>query len=266
MFFKKEKSSVPTKAMVLVPLYIYPSPGAWERLLQRQVRKWRISTYPELEFIIVVNPHNGPGQSLDSNYKREIRKLNSYSNVSVVGYVSTAYASRQYSRVLEDVMIFAAWRLEDDALGVRGIFFDETPNQWSTSNATFLGNINTAVKGCSGMGAEPLIIHNPGTIPHWRLMSGSCLPDITVVFEASYQTYHESGCETALTNLKVDRGRLACLMHSVPGSLMITCSDVASEIQKLKPFVGTFFITSQATDLYTSLGDHWEQFIQAISL
>lgn len=97
-------------------------------------------------------------------------------------------------------------------------------------------------------------------------MSGSCLADITVVFEAAYQTYHESGCEKALKNVKMDRGRLACLMHSVPNHLMITSSDVASEIEKLKPFVETLFITSQTTNLYTSLGDHWEQFIQAVSL
>ncbi|KAG4029798.1 hypothetical protein MFRU_014g00970 [Monilinia fructicola] len=260
MFFKKAKPLVPTKSTVLVPLYIYPSPGAWERLLRS------ISTYPRVEFIVVVNPHNGPGQLLDSNYKREIRKLNLYPNVAVVGYVSTAYATRQYSRVLEDVMIYAGWRLEDEGLGVRGIFFDETPNQWTTSNASFLENINTAVKGCSGLGAEHLIIHNPGTIPDWRLMSGSCLPDITVVFEATYQTFHENGCENAITNLKLDRGRLACLMHSVPDSLMTTYSDVAAEIQKLNPFVATFFITNQTTALYTSLGDHWEQFVQAISL
>ncbi|ESZ97906.1 hypothetical protein SBOR_1705 [Sclerotinia borealis F-4128] len=247
MFFKKIISAVPTKSTVLVPLYIYPSPGAWERLLSRQVGG--ISTYPGIKFIVVVNPHNGPGQSLDTNYKREIRKLNLCPNVEVVGYVSTAYANRQYSSVLEDVMIYAGWRLEDDGLGVRGIFFDETPNQWTASNASFLGNINAAVKSCSNLGAEPLIIHNPGTIPHWRLMSGSCLPDVTVVFEATHQTYHESGCEKALKDLNVDRGRLACVMHSVPAPLMTTYSDVASEIQKLKPFMGTFFITTFEEDL-----------------
>lgn len=116
-----------------------------------------ISAYPGVKFIVVVNPNNGPGQSLDSNYKRDIKKLNSYSNVAVVGYVSTAYANRQYSNVLEDVMIYAGWRLEDDGLSVRGIFFDETPNQWTESNALFLGNLNTAVKGCPSLGAEPLV-------------------------------------------------------------------------------------------------------------
>ncbi|CAD6448214.1 776c25ce-7d79-451c-a8d7-7b9d623eeebd-CDS [Sclerotinia trifoliorum] len=266
MFFKKARkakkatSMIPTRLSVLIPLYIYPSPGAWERLFQS------ITSYPSIRFIVVVNPHNGPGRLLDSNYKRDICKLNQYPNVVVVGYVSTAYATRQYSSVLEDVMVYAGWRLEDDGLGVRGIFFDETPNQWTTSNASFLGNINTAVKGSSGLGAEPLVIHNPGTIPHSRLMSGTCLPDINVVFEATYETYHESGFEKALTDLNVDRGRLACVMHSVPHSLMTTYSDVASEIEKLKPFIGVLFVTSQATDLYTSLGDHWEQFIQAISL
>ncbi|KAF7949834.1 uncharacterized protein EAE97_003343 [Botrytis byssoidea] len=259
MFFKKKTPMVPTKSKVLVPLYIYPSPGAWGRLIQS------ISTYPGLEFIIVVNPHNGPGQSLDSNYRREIQQLNSYPNVTVVGYVSTAYATRQYPDILEDVKTYAAWRLEDDGLGVRGIFFDETPNQWSASNEAFLANINAAVKGSSGLGAEPLVIHNPGTVPDKKLRSGKCLPDINVVFEATHQTYRENACEKALTDLKMDPGRLACLMHSVPESLMSTHSDVASETQKLRSIVGTLYITSQATELYTGLGDHWENFIRAVS-
>ncbi|KAM0137666.1 hypothetical protein ACHAP3_003895 [Botrytis cinerea] len=275
MFFKKKASVIPAKSKVLVPLYIYPSPGAWGRLLQRQVGEsdgifgnidHGISTYPGLEFIVVVNPHNGPGQLLDSNYRREIQTLNSYPNVTVVGYVSTAYATRQYSSVLEDVTTYATWRLEDAGLGVRGIFFDETPSQWSASNASFLANINAAVKGNSGLGAEPLVIHNPGTIPHKKLISGPCLPDINVVFEATHKTYRENACEKALTDLKMDPGRLACLMHSVPDSLMSTHSDVVSETQKLRSIVGTLYITSQATELYTDLGEHWEQFIHAVSL
>lgn len=118
-----------------------------------------ISTYPETEFIIVVNPHNGPGKALDSNYTREIRRLNSYPNVVLIGYISTAYASRQYSAVLEDVKIYSARGGDGDLLGVRGIFFDETPSQWSSTNASFLRSINSLVKGSDGMGTDPLVSH-----------------------------------------------------------------------------------------------------------
>ncbi|PQE31028.1 cell surface spherulin 4 protein [Rutstroemia sp. NJR-2017a WRK4] len=182
-----------------------------------------------------------------------------------IGYVSTAYATRQYSAVLEDVLIYAKWRLDGNELGIRGIFFDETPNQWSSANASYLRSINSLVKSSSGFGVERLVIHNPGTIPHWRLMRGPCLPDIAVVFEASHQTYFEAGCEEALTKLDVVPERLACIMHSVPHSLMTASSDVGSQIKQLAPLVGTVFITSQSSDLYTSLGAHWDQFIQAVN-
>ncbi|KAM3074369.1 hypothetical protein ACMFMF_006383 [Clarireedia jacksonii] len=109
-------------------------------------------------------------------------------------------------------------------------------------------------------------INNPGTVPHWRLMRGPCLPDIAVVFEASHQTYIEQRCEEALSKLEVVPERLACIMHSVPDSLMTASSDVASQIKQLEPLVGTVFITSQTSNLYTSLGEHWDQFIQAINL
>jgi hypothetical protein len=108
----------------------------------------------------VVNPHNGPGVSLDDNYSRDIRKLNSHPNAVVVGYVSTAYATRQYSAVLEDVLIYAKWRLDGTELGIRGIFFDETPNQWSSANASYLRSINSLVKSSSGFGVERLVSLN----------------------------------------------------------------------------------------------------------
>jgi hypothetical protein len=97
-------------------------------------------------------------------------------------------------------------------------------------------------------------------------MRGPCLPDIAVVFEASHQTYFEAGCEEALTKLDVVPERLACIMHSVPHSLMTASSDVGSQIKQLAPLVGTVFITSQSSDLYTSLGAHWDQFIHAVNL
>jgi hypothetical protein len=97
-------------------------------------------------------------------------------------------------------------------------------------------------------------------------MRGPCLPDIAVAFEASHQTYVEKGCAEALTKLDVVPERLACIMHSLPHSLMTASSDVGSLIKQLEPLVGTVFITSQISDLYTSLGVHWDQFIQAINL
>ena len=90
-------------------------------------------------------------------------------------------------------------------------------------------------------------------------------PNITVVFEETYQTYMELGLDRIIASLKVDRYRVACLMHSVPNSLTTTYAGVASIVKDLGSIAGSFFITNQVTDLYTSLGDDWGPFIQSMA-
>ena len=57
---------------VAIPLYIYPSPQAWEPLHNAIVDN------PSVTFQIIINPNNGPGSAApDANYIAEVARLNS---------------------------------------------------------------------------------------------------------------------------------------------------------------------------------------------
>ena len=144
---------------ILVPLYIYPFPGAWEPLYTA------IEANPRTQFLVIVNPGNGPGPAPlpDANYCREIPKLKSHSNVAVFGYVHVNWARRRLDEVCKDVEIYAAWPVQqqqqqqghldtqqpphqdqdvsDGRLAIDGIFVDETPIEAREHEVAFLGSL-----------------------------------------------------------------------------------------------------------------------------
>jgi hypothetical protein len=135
---------------VIVPLYIYPQPGAWQPLYEA------IAAYPETYFLVIVNPGNGPGPDVlpDANYEREIPKLRSHSNVSVYGYVHVQWAKRDLEKVLRDVEIYTLWpkihapqaKKDAEPLAVDGIFVDETPTAADNHTVAFLGSLTSMVR------------------------------------------------------------------------------------------------------------------------
>ncbi|POS84731.1 hypothetical protein EPUL_001871, partial [Erysiphe pulchra] len=222
---------------ILLPLYIYPSPGAWDPLF-RAVQK-----YHRITFIIIVNPNNGPGGRgykkdgdhdhgaillPDNNYKREILKLNSYANVKTVGYVSTRWAHRELRFALSDVAIYSNWSKYPSStpgLGVKGIFLDETVTQYNNSGAFFLGELTSFIRSNENFGPDALIIHilqiihNPGAFPDPRYMS-YC--SIAVVFEDSYSKYQQRYNDDFLMTVNkfqkaanIGRDAIACIIHSL---------------------------------------------------
>jgi len=103
---------------------------------------------------VVINPYNGPGPNSlpDGNYTREIPKLNAYANVQTIGYVSTAWAKRNLSSILDDIAKYSGWATENSSLAVQGIFFDETPSLFDPDSAGYLDTIGITVKVSNGLG------------------------------------------------------------------------------------------------------------------
>ncbi|CAD6500014.1 BgTH12-04119 [Blumeria graminis f. sp. triticale] len=140
---------------ILVPLYVYPSPGAWEPLFKA------IKAHPNLYYTVVVNPASGPGHEVipDGNYVREISKLNCHNNVWTVGYVSTSWTNRQLELALRDVGLYSGWA-EDVArpgLHVKGIFLDETPALYSDKSARYLETLASTIRSTGNFGKKPLV-------------------------------------------------------------------------------------------------------------
>lgn len=122
---------------------------------------YSISAHPNVNFTVVINPGNGPGpDSLpDANYTREIPKLAAHNNVRLLGYVHTTYATRNISLVRKDIETYAAWPTvsSNPGLAVRGIFFDETPQQYSAHSLAYLQNLTELTKGLNGLGSDPFV-------------------------------------------------------------------------------------------------------------
>ncbi|RDL38735.1 uncharacterized protein BP5553_03075 [Venustampulla echinocandica] len=253
------------KSSVLVPLYVYPDPGAWDPLYDA------IEKNPTLDFTVVMNPESGPGNDSlpDSNYTSQIPRLTTYPNVVTVGYVSTNYSNRDISAVLQDIRTYAGWsggNVTIKSLGMRGIFFDETPADYTAASGRFYGTVAAMVRSQPGFGDDPLIIHNPGVIPDPRYLS-SC--NQTVVFEGAYDTYQKYKMQKNITtflsqNSKIcTRDNLATIVHSMPSS--VSAKGQMSLVKDLRGISRNVFVTGLSVDYYSSFWNGWEGFVQDVA-
>jgi hypothetical protein len=133
-----------TPAGTIIPLYSYPHPGAWDKVIAAK------KAYPQVPIMAVVNPNTGPGAAANSSYMTEIAKLIN-AGIKVIGYVPTQYATRTPAEVQADIK---QWR----ALypNVTGIFLDEMHNQ--AGYESYYKNLTTYARG---KGFD-MIMGNPG--------------------------------------------------------------------------------------------------------
>jgi hypothetical protein len=121
-----------------------------------------ISACPDLQFLIIINPNNGPGAAPwwpNQDYLREIPRLNAYDNVRIVGYVHATYCQRSIENVLKDIKMYADRPQKDcrDTLEVQGIFVDETVNLYSPKAAQYLRRIDDEVKANDGISGDRIV-------------------------------------------------------------------------------------------------------------
>jgi hypothetical protein len=112
-----------------------------------------------LNFAIVINPDNGPGNSTQPNedFVPGLERLSTYSNARTLGYVRTEYGERNISDVLRDVATYANWSTTAANLSVSGIFFDETVSEYNLEAATYLIHIDNAAKNATGIREQRLV-------------------------------------------------------------------------------------------------------------
>ncbi|KAK4200754.1 Spherulation-specific family 4 [Triangularia verruculosa] len=167
-------SASSTRAFILIPLYIYPDPGAWEPLTTAARR------FPHIEFIVVVNPHNGPGEGdkPDENYVTVLQQLRDLENVKLIGYVYCSYGKRPTKEMEEDVKRYQVWECEKRGCGVtiRGIFFDEAPA--SSDYVSYMAAASKSVRGI--LPSEATVVYNPGIFPDYKYYDSA---DFVIPFE-----------------------------------------------------------------------------------
>ncbi|KAM3424844.1 hypothetical protein BST61_g6822 [Cercospora zeina] len=255
--FKRSGSTRSPKSICIIPLYIYPANSAtWQPLYDA------IDENPSLDFVVIVNPNSGPGESPwwpNLDYLREIPKLNARPNCTTLGYVRTDYCNRDVSEVLEDIRRYAKWPHDFGVKGlhVSGIFFDETPNESSQFKTTFLHKINHDVKSAEGILGTKMIVHNPGTLPDSQLTSKR--PDSTAVFENSYAQLKGFDQSHDQRLAAYSRQHACYMVHSVP---IDRVKDVTHEARKRAQYV---FITDSNERFYEQFGAGFKDFIDAMS-
>ncbi|KAL4926991.1 spherulation-specific family 4 protein [Aspergillus undulatus] len=256
---KNNNNNMGPKAKVFVPLYVYPSPGAWDPLVNV------ISAHPDVNYTVVVNPGSGPGPNPlpDGNYTQEIPRLTAHDNVRVLGYVATTYANRNISSVRSDIETYAAWPSvsSNPRLAVRGIFFDETPQQYSARTHAYLEELTSIVRNAPGLGPDNFVFHNPGVVPDSRYLSTA---DSTVVFEATYDTFQERNGARLFEEIpNSDRSQLCAVIHSLPDS--VEGGELRGFVKEVRRVADEVFITHLSTDYYASFGDKWSDFVSLMA-
>ncbi|USP76102.1 hypothetical protein yc1106_03376 [Curvularia clavata] len=231
--------SLAAQSKILLPLYIYPHPGAWEPLYTA-----------------------GPGTPPwwpNADYVREIARLNALSNVTTLGYVRATYCKRPHGDICEDIKVYAARGREDEKMRVEGVFVDETVNLYDERVKRYLDGVDERVRcelPCTEKG-KGMVIHNPGTAVNAGLAKPG--PDITVVVETSYQHFVTKDYQEWLATSPYDRSRAAYMVHSVPEH------EVEGLTRALKKRAEYLFVTSATTGFYEKFGPSWVRFVQVMA-
>ncbi len=100
-------------AAALIPLYVYPSPGAWSPVAASKRRN------PTVPVLAIINPSSGPGPSVIPDYTNGIREL-SDAGVTLLGYVHSGFGTRDAGTLKEEIDQYRVMYPE-----TTGIFIDE---------------------------------------------------------------------------------------------------------------------------------------------
>ncbi|KAJ7732459.1 Spherulation-specific family 4 [Mycena metata] len=236
---------IPVQAQtgIIVPLYSYPvSNATWEPL------EMAISTFPDVQFYVIVNPDSGPGPT-DTNYQAAVTALHAYANVLLVGYVLTGYGTRPLYEVQQDIETYGGWPA---ATGLAGIFFDETLAGLTKTYRAY----TDAARNVTWPGrTTAYVILNPGEDIGYS--DYYAFADQIVTFEDTYARYQN------LAPLPLPHpAQQSVIMNSFNG----TNETLASLVQCFETSgLASAYITDLDTDIYKSFGSDWTVFVQDVN-
>lgn len=257
----EQRSVVMADAAIIVPAYLYPSsstsPAAWSPLYTA------VQNNPNVYFHIIINPNSGPGSSSpDSDYSLAVTTLKKYSNVILVGYVPTAYATRSTDAIYADIKLYSNWATK--GLGMDGIFFDEAVSEISDTLYNYMANITCYARDTittTANGGLAMVYFNPGTEADIRYYT---LADYIVMYEDTYAAYLTTDPEASETT---PMRNTAFIVHSMPGTWNQT--QLHSFVNGLVDGdqLGSIFVTtnSDQSNPYSSFGADWTDFVAAVA-
>ena len=127
---------------------------------------------------VIVNPSNGPGKRIDSNYVKQISD-NMNAGIKNIGYIKTEYQRRSVAEVMADVDQYYNLYGQNN---INGFFFDEVGVDYSNQP----GYMKTIYDYAKSKSPDAFIIGNPG-----RQINDGLAPyaDVFVTSEISADEY-----------------------------------------------------------------------------
>jgi hypothetical protein len=236
-FFFLLLAQVLTATKIIVPLYSYPTDPEWATF------ESSVAQYPALDFLVVINPSNGPGSATpDPDFVTGINKLKSYPNVNIIGYILTSYGAEDLSDISDQVSMYASWPSD---VRVSGIFFDEI----AEDNVPYYTFVADSVRSAI---SNSLVVFNPGTTCSTAYFE---FVDEVMIFEDSYPDY--GGSNVPSTNLPT--GQSSILIYSMPNDVLETF---------VTEYVGSGYASLYLTDdpaTYDTLGTGWDTFCSLVN-
>jgi hypothetical protein len=226
---------------IVVPAYFYPSTGSDWNQLNAAAAKVPITA--------IMNPFNGPGNFLDSNYVAAVNAFRAAGG-RVIGYVHTSYTARPLEQVLADIDRYDAWYAID------GIFVDEMANTGPAERLNYYRDIYNHVKAID---PNWEVMGNPGTTTLEEYLTWPTA-DRLMVFEnvgANYPGYAPSGW-----NFSYDSTHFVHLVHTEPSAANML-SHLSLALQRN---AGGIYVTDDVLpNPWDRLPVYWNALVEAVA-
>ncbi len=203
---------------IIVPNYIYPTPGAWSEY---------VSGFPTCA-TIVANPASGPGASPNSDYTTAINAARA-AGLQVIGYVHTSYTAVDIAVVKADIDSWYSFYTVD------GIFIDEVQATTGASFTYYQGLYNY-IKAKHA--TRNFVVMNPGVTPDESYMQ---ISDSIIILENSY-TGWQSATPYAAWMANYLASKMCIVIHTISDTNGMQAIINAGKAHN----VGSYFLTDQA--------------------
>ena len=226
---------------IVVPAYFYPGAGSpWVPMT---------AAADDVEITAIMNPFNGPGNSLDGNY---VAAVNAFRQAGgrVIGYVYSSYTDRPLAQVLADVDRYEQW------YNIDGIFVDEMANTGPAERLNYYKAIYDHVKAID---EDWEVMGNPGTETIEQYATWPTA-DRLMVFENTGAIY--PGDDPSAWNANYDRHKFVHLVHTESSSTdMLAHLNLARDRN-----AGGIYITNDVmNNPWDTLPSYWQAEVNAVA-
>ncbi|KAK4913680.1 hypothetical protein LTR49_018014 [Elasticomyces elasticus] len=267
---RNEGCTMVNYGFILVPLYIYPLPGAWDGLFN--VAK----TFPSVTFQVVINPDTGPGESACSNsdFITSMAELNSnlqHPNTRMCSHrckfrlwtrnldLPCHTATQPQSALENNITKYQNWnsagKCTDADVHIDGIFFDEAPSD--TNATTYMSDITSFAKSTLTRGSTVLFNAGQAMDPaYWSIA------DYINVLEDTEVAY--DGADIGALNGEGEfHAQTTIILHDYASGPTILERDVSTILSTTRDAMAGLYITD--LDVYNKLPTNFTGFAREVA-